>query len=439
MAITQIWKVSNRLDHIIKYTTNEDKTGNENYKELHNVLDYATADYKTEKQFYVSGINCLPETALQEMTITKKRFNKENGIVAFHAIQSFAEGEVTPELCHKIGVELAKEMWGDRFEIIISTHLNTNHYHNHFVINSVSFKDGKRYYDNRSTYAELRNLSDSICEEYGLSTINEKKTRSNLKYANYQNKNFNENSYYVTTKKDIDRAIGMAYSYKDFEILLQKMGYELFYRAGKLSVRKSPYKKNIRLFRTYGENYSLDKIKERIELETMPRIPFLNNFNKNKYYRSYNYKKEKPKGIYALYLHYCYLLQIIPTKRPNNKIPLSIRNDIDKLEKISEETKLLVSNNLETDEQFFNYKESKTKELEELLKEREKLWDNHRKSKLNNINYAKLYDLKVKINKARKEVVLCNDIESRISSIEKNTNEFIQETRKEKELYESIK
>ena len=84
---------------------------------------------------------------------------KYNGTELF---QSFAEGEVTPEQCHAIGVRLAEEMWKDRFEVIVSTHLNSNHYHNHFVISSVSFKDGKRYYDKRETYAELRRLSDHI-------------------------------------------------------------------------------------------------------------------------------------------------------------------------------------------------------------------------------------------------------------------------------------
>lgn len=102
------------------------------------------------------------------MFITKQQYNKTGDILGFHAFQSFKENEVTPEQAHEIGVRLAQEMWGDRFEVIVSTHLNTKHYHNHFVINSVSFKDGKRYYDKRETSAKLRQLSDSICEEYGL-------------------------------------------------------------------------------------------------------------------------------------------------------------------------------------------------------------------------------------------------------------------------------
>ena len=113
-------------------------------------------------------------------------------------------------------------------------HEKDNHYHNHFVINSVSFKDGKRYYDKRETYAELRRISDSICEEYGLSVIQEKPCRnSKINYANYQ-KNFNNKvNYYSIAKEDLDRAIGMATSYYDFVDLMKAMDYELIYRGDK--------------------------------------------------------------------------------------------------------------------------------------------------------------------------------------------------------------
>ena len=138
IATTGIWKIDSNLNTVIKYTTNAEKTENYEYKgyqDLHKVIDYIEASYKTEKQYYITGINCNPQTALEEMLITKEAFNKLGGIQGFHAFQSFKEDEVTPEQCHEIGVKLAKEMWGDRFELVVSTHLNTNHLHNHFVIN----------------------------------------------------------------------------------------------------------------------------------------------------------------------------------------------------------------------------------------------------------------------------------------------------------------
>ena len=109
IATTGIWKIEKRLDNVIDYTTNSDY-GKDSYYDLHNVIDYVEADYKTEKQFYVSGVNCNPKTALEEMTITKEQYGKAGGILGFHAFQSFAEREVTPEQCHAIGVRLAEEM-----------------------------------------------------------------------------------------------------------------------------------------------------------------------------------------------------------------------------------------------------------------------------------------------------------------------------------------
>lgn len=134
MVTTGIWKIEKRLDNVLNYTTNAEKTmSDESYRELHNVIEYIESDYKTEEQHYVTGINCSPSTALEEMTITKKEYNKTGGILAYHTFQSFAEGEVTPEQAHEIGIKLAEEMWGNRFEVVVSTHLNSKHFHNHMA------------------------------------------------------------------------------------------------------------------------------------------------------------------------------------------------------------------------------------------------------------------------------------------------------------------
>ena len=448
MATTAIWKIQKRLDHVISYTTDENKTFNKEYGErlyqdLHNTINYIEEDFKTEKQSYVTCLNCSEETALEEMIITKERFNKTKGILGYHAYQSFAENEVTPELAHLIGVKLAEEMWGDRFEVIVSTHLNTKHYHNHFVINSVSFKDGKKYYDKRSTYAELRNLSDSICEEYGLSIVKEKRcNKSKLDYSNFQKANMQRDNYYMIAKKDIDRAIQQATSLKDFERLMKAMNYEVFYRYNKISIRRSPYKKNIRIERCFGEEYSVDRIKARIEAEKAPTISLIEEFNNKKYYNKVNYRKDKPKGIYALYLHYCYLLHVFPNKHPYIKLPPSIRVDVNKLEKIIEETKLLVRNNLETDEQFFSFKQDIENKVNDLMDEREKLWYKHKTEKDISIQ-SKIINRIEEINNELKPVrdilKLCEGIEEKIPSIERNVNEYIEQERKESERYEYIK
>lgn len=207
MATTKIWKVQKRLDHVINYATNEEKIKN-NYSEygmdrfdsIRQVMTYATNPDKTEKQFYTTGINCEVKDAVKQMQFVKTIYGKENGILAFHAYQSFNEGEVTPEIAHEIGVKLANEMWGDRFQVVVSIHLNTRHLHNHFVVNSVSFKDGLKYYSNLTNTALLRKISDEICEEYGLSVLEEKTCKSGINFENFYKKSMKESEYYKFTK-----------------------------------------------------------------------------------------------------------------------------------------------------------------------------------------------------------------------------------------------
>lgn len=441
MAVTSIWKVESRLDQVINYTTNEAKTfnsefGEKKYQELHNLIEYVGKDFKTEKQYYVSAINCMKETAYKEMQITKKQYRKPGGILAYHAIQSFKAGEITPELAHKVGVELAEELWGDRFEVIVSTHVNTNCLHNHFVINSVSFKDGKRYYDNNDSYALLRTTSDMICEEYGLSVLEEKKTpRRKIDYGRIYKGQVSNSNYYTTTREDIDMAIAQAYSYKDFLNILKAMEYETFFRAGKISVRRFPYKRNIRIERAFGDEYSIENIKTRILETHSTRVPFPEEYSRRKvrYKGKRIENKIKPGGMYKLYLYYCYLLKIFPKKYPNKYLPPSIRADVKKMERISDEARLLGRNGIKTTEQLFSYKKEISAELAKLKAQRE---DNYYKLKRKDNDdkmqiQIEIANLTGKINALKREVVLCEEIENRIPNMKEKVKEMNNDNEKE--------
>ena len=174
MAVTKIWPVRGRVESPLDYAANEEKTANPRWdksslQNLTDVMHYAADEDKTEKQFFVSGVNCTPAIARDQFVIVKKQFDKEDGIVAYHGYQSFAEGEVTPGLAHEIGLEFAKRVWGEDYQVVVATHLNTKCFHNHFVINSVSFKHGKRL--RAKQWYELNKVSDEICREHGLSVI----------------------------------------------------------------------------------------------------------------------------------------------------------------------------------------------------------------------------------------------------------------------------
>ena len=158
MAVTSIWRVKGWLGKVVVYVENPDKTTNPSYyekedmtdrecQELNDVIAYAINSDKTQQidteeeivERFISGVNCHPATARTEMMAVKKRFGKEDGTVAYHGYQSFAPGEATPEIAHRIGVELAQRLWGDRYQVVVATHLDKeNHLHNHFVLNTVS-------------------------------------------------------------------------------------------------------------------------------------------------------------------------------------------------------------------------------------------------------------------------------------------------------------
>jgi len=445
MATTAIWKVSNRLDHVLDYVMNIEKTKRNNiekdvYYSLHTFKEYEDMNFITEEQSYITGINCTPETAYEDMMLTKERFNKKGGILAFHSFQSFKKNEVSPEVAHEIGVKLAQEMWGDRFEAIVSTHTNTKITHNHFVVNSVSFVDGKRYYDKRESYAELRHLSDSICQEYGISVLEEKKCKSGINYSNYLDRHIKKDNYYTLTKKDIDFAIGQAYNLSDFENIMGKLNYDITYRGNKISVRKKNYKKNIRIERCFGSDYSIERLKERIVVEQATRIPFIEAMNlKNKpFINSYN--KKKVKGIYALYLYYCYLLNELPFKQPRKYLPASIRADVSKMETIGKEVILLDKYNLKTLVEFNKFRNEKKELLKNLMDKRNHLWYKHKttdttEEKLEIIKEINVINADIKT--LREEVKLCEGINDRINSINKNIDEYekINKEKGEKKLW----
>ena len=173
MATTSLWHIKGRLKDLIDYVENPEKTAAKTpeLQDLYNVFSYVQRPEATQEGEYVTAINCLKETALRQMILTKKRCGKTDGYIAWHGYQSFKPEEVTPQLAHEIGVKLAKEMWGDRFEIIVTTHLDKEHIHCHFYFNSVSFQDGGKYNYSKTEQLRLREASDRLCREYGILSL----------------------------------------------------------------------------------------------------------------------------------------------------------------------------------------------------------------------------------------------------------------------------
>ncbi len=151
---------------------------------LKKIIDYVLNKEKTDEKI-ISGKDCLPEICLESMTATKESFNKTDGLSYHHLIQSFKSGEVEPELAHEIGKELADKQFKD-FEVVIVTHIDKDHIHNHFVVNSVSFVDGHKLISNKETLREIRRENDRICRDRGLSVIEKPYGRNHYSMAEYK-------------------------------------------------------------------------------------------------------------------------------------------------------------------------------------------------------------------------------------------------------------
>ena len=433
MATTSLWKVDKRLDHVINYATDEEKTKNENeggnFDSIEKLLTYATNPTKTEKLFYTTGINCKVDNAVKEMQFVKKLYGKEKGILAFHGYQSFKEGEVSPEIAHEIGVRLAEEMWGDRFQVVVATHLNTDNIHNHFVINSVSFKDGYKYYSNLSNTALLRKTSDEICEEYGLSVLEEKTCKSGINFENFYKKSMKESEYYKFTKEDIDYAIEHSWTYQEFIKKLKDMGYEVYFRANKISIRRYPYKRNIRIERAFGEEYSIENIKNKIYSRYPSREEVIKpkTYDKKLFYKGSIKKLRKPKGIIALYYYYCYLLKVYPKKNLNYKMNPEMRAEVKKMDKYSEQIRFICKYKLETLSRIDDVREEKKEELQKCLNCRNRFY-----YKRNNLKDDDEKDLVTKqiiavtseLEKVRKEIKMCDVIYDNSIKMKENIREM---------------
>ena len=420
MATTSIWSIKNNLKQSINYIINPKKTINKDYgKDTYNYLELTDNEYnfKQEKVCYVSCINCSENNPYDDIKFTKEQYGKIDGILAFHGYQSFKEGEVTANIAHEIGVKFAEEMFGD-YEVVVATHQNTNHIHNHFILNSVSIKTGKKYNNNRTNLAKLRQISDSLCAEYGLSVLEE-----NISYKNTYKYKVMNNDYYRILKEDLDNVISYSVTLKQVIARLKKLDYKVYSYNGKITIYKENYDK-VRIEKAFGNDYSIDSINKR--LYSSRQIVFKRLSQKNifeEYYRN----NEHHKGIYGLYLYYCYLLKVFPQKYPKQYLPYSIRQDIKKMDLISEQTRFMASNKIETKEDLESFTENNYEKLSILKGQRENLWKRYHRAKTEEDKskiLSEINSIQPTIKELRKIDNYCKSIKERSESIQNNLNNF---------------
>ena len=223
-------------------------------------IDYICNPEKTDGKLLVSSYGCAAETADIEFSWTRRHAIDKGTHLGRHLIQAFEPGEVTPEEAHEIGMELAKEILGGKYEFVLTTHTDKNHIHNHLIFNAVSFTDHKHYHSNKRSYHEIRSASDRICKEHGLSVIIPGKDKGKS-YIEHQAARAGT-SYKAALRKAIDRLIPGCADFEDLLLRLQREGYEI--KRGKYVSCRAPGQERFTRMKTLGVDYTEETIISRI-------------------------------------------------------------------------------------------------------------------------------------------------------------------------------
>ena len=420
MATTKLWHIQGRLKDLVDYVENPEKTVKPGLQDFFNVFSYAQNPSKTAGGQFVTAINCQKDIALQQMILTKQRYGKEDGYIAWHGYQSFKPGEVTPEQCHAVGVELAKQMWGDRFQIIVTTHLDKEHLHNHFCINSVSFKDGGKYNFSKKELKRLRETSDRLCREYGLSVVEHPhKAPSRQVWLDEQ---AGKPTRYNIYRADVQKAIDSSITGRGMVQYLQGRGYIVDSTGPNLKIRLPQYPHLTRLdtLNPQWTNQGIEHlIYDRDDLISSrskpPRKPDIPDWLRDAYQ-----PQKRTTKIYQLYLYNCYQLGILPKDTTYHPASPQLRADLRHLDDIDRQTRYLASHNIETVVELLADRSAKEARLASLVNQRTKLQNKIRRASPEQKMFLRKEKAEVtaEITSLRKDIRDSKEIEQRSLEIQ---------------------
>lgn len=446
MAVTKIKRIRGNPGDPLSYIGNPEKTRNRDFSEadrqaLADIIAYAADEKKMEKQYFTTGINCDVENAREQFNITKLSFNKTGGIVCGHCMQSFDGYEVTPEEAHEIGVQMSKELWGDRFQIVVATHLNTNNVHNHIVFNSVSFVDGKRFHFCTEETMRIRAVSDRICRERNLSVI-EHPEGKRVPYSLYKMEKAGMPTRYNVARQALDEAISVSANMEEFKSELKKRGYLYQFnpRRKYWTVTPPGWTKAIRTDRL-GDQYTREMIQQRVFSNDIGvRMQRMRNECRSS--NHYDLKRWIDKimgrsGLEKLYLRYCYELGYLPKYRQNPvRLHAVLKEELLKCDLYSEEAKFLASYNISTEEDLEKKMKSLMEDYSSISAQRSELRQKLRR-KIPVEEEAqcreKVRELTAELKDTRKELKLCRDIRERSGQVERNLETVIEDRTRGKE------
>lgn len=434
MAVTSLWRVKGYIGKVVMYAMNPEKTtesvsfqtGAEKVSAentLGGIVSYVERDEATNLKSLVYGIKCHKDTAVQDMMAVKRKFEKTDGVIAYHGYQSFAEGEVTPDKAHEIGKALAKELWGDRYQVLITTHLDKNsHIHNHFVINTVSYVDGKKYHRTKQDYYNMREVSDRLCKEYGLSVIEKPKTKGKS-YVEWKAEFEGRPTVRGTIREAIDIAVSGSGSRLEFLDAMDQMGF-IIDQSGKYPKIKHIGGERFVRFNSLGPGYSPEEIFERIRYNEHPEFPEVPPQESPQ--QIFDGQTERVAAMNYTVVYHCFVTALkITTERPNTnkKMCFFVREDQGKMRSYSNQLLMLTEHKIETKEQLLAFREKATAQIPEVIKLRQDMRNALKRAiragDETMISKAK-YNIDIysrQLKKLRREINACDGVLERMESV----------------------
>ncbi|MGI5953724.1 relaxase/mobilization nuclease domain-containing protein [Dysosmobacter sp.] len=436
MAYDKIIAVRTRLDHCIGYVLNREKT------DLAAVRDYIGNAEKTtlteEQTMLETGLNCTLETACADMTATKRRWAKPGGVLGYHLIHSFAPGEVTPRQAHEIGVEFAAHLLGDRYEAVVSTHLDRDHLHCHILFNSVSFLDGRKYHNTFQDYfRDIRGISNEVSRAHGLSVI--EPSGKGVHYAEWDAERQGKTTIRSLIRQDIDAAVSDAFTYQSLFTVLEKRGYTVK-RGPQIqhtAVRPPGGVRFIRLD-SLGADYTEEAIKRRLSAvrsgKTIPKqappptVP-MEHHRYKVCSGSVHQPRRKLRGFRLLYVRYLYLLGVRRPAAERQIIPFTVRQEVTRLHRYQRQFRFLLEYRIDTAPQLSMLGDALQAELDALTSRRKDLY---RLKRCGGEVTAELTSINQTMRRCRRKLHICEEITADIPRIQAQ-EQLCRETRQEEQ------
>ncbi|MBQ3009645.1 MAG: relaxase/mobilization nuclease domain-containing protein [Oscillospiraceae bacterium] len=395
MATTGFWPVKGSLKKVIDYAENPDKTTNRKYldEDLFRALRYVKNDSKTDRRMYVSGINCPTKRAYEHMMTTKRQYGKMGGNVAYHGYQSFTADEVTPEEAHRIGIETAKRMWGDKYQIVVTTHLNTDNVHNHMVINSVSFKTGRKFENHIHDHIRLREISDEVCLEHGKGILKDSSFYGRTKKEYWIQKSGGMSRRDIL-KQDVEHCLSLSGNPREFEARMKAQGYRII-RSGEqykhISVIAPGWQRAIRLS---SIGYTNEVLNDRMRFNMLDDDAFRRKIGapleKPRYTPLMEFEREYRKAMRmdSIQLTFALIIALLrwatgtPEQQKRQK-PLSpaMRQEVAKMEQYAKQYRLLSENDIHSGEELVSFISDTEQQIKSLEAQRQQLRNRLRRVK----------------------------------------------------------